>query len=337
MKTKFSNREVPHLWAHKTQAHARGSNIFFDGDTIYSYGRHFPIARHLKNKKGVECILFTTRDYSSTTQKHKSRVMSAIPMNMREFTFYVEHPDKYPDNSEFERLEKIAANWVFKSKKALKKNRASYLANAQGRLEEAKQLKEFFGIKGKIKTMEQLGVFLKDIKKAKEEEKLANIRNEELNKEREKRRLEERKLEIARAEVNLEVWKSGTNIGGISILPYAYGRIESGRITLNDGYNDIPFKETIELVTSKGARVPIEHIKKVSKLIRSILENHKTYKKNGHTIHLGHYVLDEIKENGELVAGCHIFQKEEVLRILDLVDKEYLHTHKAINCEALCD
>lgn len=45
---------VAHLWAHQTQDHARNKlgNFYFDGATIYSYGRHFPIARTRGNKSG---------------------------------------------------------------------------------------------------------------------------------------------------------------------------------------------------------------------------------------------------------------------------------------------
>ena len=44
---------VAHLWAHKSQDFARnpGHNFYFHGDTIYSYGSHFPVARHVENKR----------------------------------------------------------------------------------------------------------------------------------------------------------------------------------------------------------------------------------------------------------------------------------------------
>ena len=47
----FDTGEIPHLWAHRTQDEARNrqGNLYFTGDTIYSYGSHFPIARHVAN------------------------------------------------------------------------------------------------------------------------------------------------------------------------------------------------------------------------------------------------------------------------------------------------
>lgn len=63
---------VAHLWANKSQPEARnaGGNFYFDGNTVYSYGSHFPIAKHVTDKKGRPAVLFTTRTYSVTTSKH---------------------------------------------------------------------------------------------------------------------------------------------------------------------------------------------------------------------------------------------------------------------------
>ena len=46
-----------------------------DGPTIYSYGRHFPIARF----DGANVVLFTSRDCSVSTRRHKRYVEQAIP------------------------------------------------------------------------------------------------------------------------------------------------------------------------------------------------------------------------------------------------------------------
>lgn len=72
MKHVFTDiNKVAHLWANQAQDSARNSgNFYFQGDTIYSYGSHFPIAKHLENKKGEKAILFTNRSYSPTTAGH---------------------------------------------------------------------------------------------------------------------------------------------------------------------------------------------------------------------------------------------------------------------------
>ena len=54
MRHVFPNREIPHLWAHKTQDEARNGtgSFYFRGGIIFSYGSHFPIAAHITGSQG---------------------------------------------------------------------------------------------------------------------------------------------------------------------------------------------------------------------------------------------------------------------------------------------
>jgi hypothetical protein len=75
----MNNKEVAHSWAHQTQSRASGSSFYYVGETIYSYGSHFPIARlftHPKTKG--RAVLFTTHGYSVTTSKHKGYARAAV-------------------------------------------------------------------------------------------------------------------------------------------------------------------------------------------------------------------------------------------------------------------
>jgi len=82
MKTRFNNKELCHVWAQQTQEIGKGSSMFFEGPSIYSYGHHFEIARFVKD----QVILFNPRKYSNTTAKHKLYVSRAIPSGYRVFT-----------------------------------------------------------------------------------------------------------------------------------------------------------------------------------------------------------------------------------------------------------
>ena len=76
MRTVLKNHsEVAHFWANEVQNEGRSNNMFFHNKTIYSYGHHFPIARHIK--EGI--ILFTRKGYSVSTSKHISYTKQAIP------------------------------------------------------------------------------------------------------------------------------------------------------------------------------------------------------------------------------------------------------------------
>jgi len=73
MKRNFNTSELPHIWAHQKQDEGKAGSFYFEGATIYSYGRHFPIATHHN-----DIVLFTYRTYSKTTAKHISYTHSAI-------------------------------------------------------------------------------------------------------------------------------------------------------------------------------------------------------------------------------------------------------------------
>lgn len=80
MKTVFTNDMVCHVWAQQCQPSGRNANssVFFEGRTIYSYGRHFPIATLGKDKNGRQVALLTNRTYSITTSGHQALVWRAI-------------------------------------------------------------------------------------------------------------------------------------------------------------------------------------------------------------------------------------------------------------------
>lgn len=67
--------DIAHLWANQIQDEAKNprNTFYFEGNTIYSYGSHFPISTIYKDK-----VLFTTDTYSSTTAKHIRIVQGAI-------------------------------------------------------------------------------------------------------------------------------------------------------------------------------------------------------------------------------------------------------------------
>lgn len=69
----MNNSQVAQAFA-KGAIKGTGSNMFIDGQTIYSYGYHFPIARHI----GAKVVLFNANGYSNSTAKHKNHVSSAL-------------------------------------------------------------------------------------------------------------------------------------------------------------------------------------------------------------------------------------------------------------------
>lgn len=68
----MTNREVAQAFANGKQK-GKSLHMFIDGDTIYSYGYHFPIAR-----RAGDVFWFTNKGYSQTTGRHKSAVLQAL-------------------------------------------------------------------------------------------------------------------------------------------------------------------------------------------------------------------------------------------------------------------
>jgi hypothetical protein len=69
----MSNKNIAKLWMNQTKPFAKGSNFFFEGTKIYSYGYHFLIAEIVGDK-----VIFNTEKYSQSTSKHQSIVKMAI-------------------------------------------------------------------------------------------------------------------------------------------------------------------------------------------------------------------------------------------------------------------
>ena len=69
-----SHSEVAQCWARGESV--RGSRMFTDGVTVYSYGTHWPIATKINDGRQ---ILFNTSKNSPSTSRHTSYVDRALP------------------------------------------------------------------------------------------------------------------------------------------------------------------------------------------------------------------------------------------------------------------
>lgn len=82
----MNNSMVAHLWANEKQESAHGSNFYFEGESIYSYGRHFEVGRIVRNKRGEKAYLINDIYRSSSTSKHQCCVRDAIPTGSKVFS-----------------------------------------------------------------------------------------------------------------------------------------------------------------------------------------------------------------------------------------------------------
>lgn len=73
----MNNQQVAHEWWKGEKRTGKGSHFYFEGETIYSYGIHFPVAQKVQTPGGL-FVLFTTGKYSISTTRHISYTRSAI-------------------------------------------------------------------------------------------------------------------------------------------------------------------------------------------------------------------------------------------------------------------
>ena len=97
MKTVFSNSELFHVFAQRSQTEGRNSagNLYFENDwndsgnygrKLYSYGSYYLLAEFIENKAGELAIMINNAGYSNTTAKHISQVTAATRQYRKFFT-----------------------------------------------------------------------------------------------------------------------------------------------------------------------------------------------------------------------------------------------------------
>lgn len=274
---------VAHLWAHKSQDFARnpGHNFYFRGDTIYSYGSHFPIARHV-TRKGRSAVLFTTQSYSVTTAGHISMVAGAC----RHLTvFHVADVTGSDCRKQFAQYRAEYMGLVGKYAKA-RQRKPEHLDALRRLVEEANGYAAFFGLRARLTLPDDLTAMIAECQAIDKRE-------------RERKQREERKRE-REAQERLQKWVDGQSDYCPSCGPIRLRIVGD------------------ELQTSRGARVPLAHAVKAFRAIKRLHDKGQTYERNGHTIHLGHFALDAVDSAGNVRAGCHEVAWDEIARVATL-------------------
>lgn len=309
----YPKREIAHLWAHQTQSSARNpqGNFYFEGNTIYSYGRHFPIARIVS--PGV--VFLTSRLSSSTTAGHICTVYRAIPNTWIQFAVY-------------DPLESTKLQWD-RIKRNLAESRTRY-ENATGKVQKCITYAAFLNCRqDTIAFAEQFGFAYKricrlpvghnqmvamiaDRNAAQEKRNEANdVRRREKH-----RRWQEQNAELSAKQKADEEAQHAKDLETLT-ADIAEWRANGRHFRLIDKQPTMCRIDGSEVETSLGARFPVEHALRVLHVVERILQRGEEWQTNGHSIHLGHYQIDRIDADGTLHAGCHVVRKDELLRLID--------------------
>lgn len=322
----FNTREIAHLWAHRVQDSARnpGGNLFFVGDTIYSYGSHFAIARHVDpsefakriRKDGTvrlgdksPAVVFFNRDtYSVTTAKHCGLVRYSIPAGVE--IFITSSPQQSPEFVRLEYIDRCRKLAGEVSAATNKIQRFKYFAQLESAIADGLRFCAIFG--GKTTDFKKLLP-----------KNAAAIRAESAAYDREK---------LVRAELRNTPEYEAIRTKNREKRDAALQRLWDKRILeWRNGGRSFDWQTVRKLPTllrirgeavesSRGANFPLSHAVRILPLIKRMLSAGETYAKNGHSIHLGHYVIDRITADGTFYVGCHIVQRSEVERLISQLE-----------------
>lgn len=292
-----SHDTVAHAWAHKTGKARNGFNIFYTGDTIYSYGTHFPIARHVK---GV--VLFTTQSYSTSTAKHKTIVWRACH-HMKVFDVFdvmATRPAHHREN-----LEGMKYRFSQYLESATRRRLADYaeydIKAAQNIATMYSEYAKTFGIRRKPLVIPDLETIKADMAARKvKQAKAARVAMAK----REKAYAKE--CERIEREV-IPAWRAGENVH----IPYSYcGNAHLMRERCNA--NGLYYIET-----TGGARFPSTDARKAWPLLQRMkcsVERKGRDVVPTTRIKLGDFSIDSFSEHG-VRAGCHFVKWGEVERM----------------------
>jgi hypothetical protein len=279
-------RDVVHVWAHRLQESGRNStgSLFFSGDTIYSYGRHFPIARHVTDKHGRACVLFTTRDYSVTTTGHKSAVACAIPRDVR--VFHVQDADGVPGKAALDDYAKRIESALLQAARA--RSRVYWhLREASDLVDEANAFSLAFKLRRRFALPDDASLAA-----LKERARLAAAKVAAATRKREREIAADRTL-------GLRLWAGDASL------------------TWEPGRNYMRVRGLM-VETDTRAEVRVDEVQAIAPAVVAMFAAGETYQRNGSTMMVGQYPLEEITADTVRV-GCHVFSRAEVERIAALV------------------
>lgn len=298
---------IAHNWAHQLESKFKkdtgeGSNFYYDGKTIYSYGRHFPIAVIHEDKKRGNVTFLTTRSYSNTTGGHISVVRSACSHHT---VIYCVNPDQadrgtHEENlKSFEYAAKSQAEHLPKAKKPEK-----YLSAIAYQRELAEKYAAYFKIKLTAKKYPYLFIVSRDG---------GNKASADEIKRAEKLRLQKEKQLTDEFNKGLECFRNFTNWHGEPMQDIVRFSNPKDHNAAYLRYN----KGSKRIETSKGIQIPVELGKRFYNWLKT------TVNKGGCIDgkckqEILRYSLEYVNAN-EFKVGCHTVQMTEANVIAKLL------------------
>ncbi len=315
-RTVFDNRQCAHVWAQQNQPSGRGAkgSIYFEGRTIYSYGSHFPMATFLSHA----VVLINSDSYSVSTSRHQGYVSSAVYHKTRLYacTRVLKVAADWHDNENARdaaigvmlkrvTLKEVEQHLCAALTKRMKKSKAAEIDAAINTIHRTGDIYSALGLQMPKELLARLDMLtaensdiLESFKAQKEKEAKTAER---------KRKAQEKKDAVILINA-VAKWQARKPLDE-NESP-VFRRAEKLYMRVNED----------EIETSQGARFPVTHAKKAFLAIRRAKENGTYYVRNSINTHqktfrLGAFTIDRIDVNGDVKAGCHLVQWDEIERV----------------------
>lgn len=298
LKLVYSNFEkITHLWAHQTQPEARCRNGFFEGDKIYSYGRHF-LAGKMHKVNGQNAVVINSHKYSVTTAKQLRDLGQAVS-HMPTFR------GKDPEDLKAAVLE-TQANLIdsLMNEFKLRSYYQHAFANAGLAYGESDQdydiitkIQKFnadciaIGMSQFTLDVDDEFISLLNSHALIAIERQKQLKTPEMLEKREKERAKREAKQLEKARLNAENWvRGGAMMPGVADLSPQLIRING---------------DTVE--TTRGASVPLSH---AQRLIEKVLRNAAEVGDR-----VGHFSVDALDQKC-IKIGCHVIAIDQAKAVL---------------------
>lgn len=281
-----THNEVAHNWAHQTGRAQNGHHMLYRDRTIYSYGRHFPIATLVDTAHGT-VVLMTIERYSVSTAKHITitrRACGHLPTFEVPYTNHVGPTgmELWGHARNLDSYAKRITDALQRAKRA-RKWAGVYLGDAARLIREHNQYIAAFGLTAAPAVMPA------DIEEA---VLAATAAQREAEARREALRRETYKATI-------DAWLGGAKVA----CPHtatALVRVNGDRVE-----------------TSWGASVPLADARVLFELAQRAVATGKTIRPST-PVHVGTYTLDHVSADGTLRVGCHLITYADQQRAAQL-------------------
>lgn len=287
--------QVAHYWAHQTQPEGQAGNLFYDGKSIFSFGRHFEIAR-LVERVRWKAVLFTTGTYSGYTSAHKNLAHSAIK-HLTIFKVPLDEKHTTPTQWLQSYRDRLEAVLIDAARPRVQKH--TRFERAKEIVAEANRFAEFFDLKARLSLPDDIG---QAITLAQEEQQARALRDRRkllAAESKRRKRIEAEKAIFLRNELPAyRRWEKNYHVlYGLTHYSTDFLRIS---------------KAGKEVETTSGASIPIEHAKRAYRVLSKLREECRDCRRDDLSIRIGHYSIECMTAEGTIVAGCHTIPWSEI-------------------------